>query len=445
MSRRRVVVTGLGMISPLGTTAPECWSALLGGRAAVATTPDSWRRYAEPTSTVWAPLPPIDWAARGIGRIEQMQLDPCGMLAITAAAEALDDAGLAAEPADPRKHTFRLPHAPAERCGVFMGTGVGGISSFFGNVANHLLAPLRPGTDSRPAGADHEPLPPMPARFSPYAVPAMMPNAVSALLGIRWSLGGPNLTFAQACAAGTVAVGHAFRSVASGAVDVALCGGAEYLGDPYGGMFRGFDVARTLAAAGDDPRRANRPFDRDRTGFLFAEGGAAVLVCEEADAARRRGARAYAEVVGYAENFDGYSIMAMAPSGDRIAAMVAAAIGDAGCTADDVSYLNAHGTGTAVNDEIESAVIERLFGRRPLVAATKSLTGHCIGAGGGIEAAVTALSLFHQTTHACHNLEHPIRDLRFAREPGPCTIDTALTQSFAFGGHNAAVVMRRVG
>jgi len=157
MSRRRVVVTGLGMISPLGTTAPECWSALLGGRAAVATTPDSWRRYAEPTSTVWAPLPPIDWAARGIGRIEQMQLDPCGMLAITAAAEALDDAGLAAEPADPRKHTFRLPHAPAERCGVFMGTGVGGISSFFGNVANHLLAPLRPGTDSRPAGAGPEP------------------------------------------------------------------------------------------------------------------------------------------------------------------------------------------------------------------------------------------------------------------------------------------------
>ena len=208
-------------------------------------------------------------------------------------------------------------------------------------------------------------------------------------------------------------------------------------------MFRGFDLARTLAAEGSDLQRANRPFDRDRTGFLFAEGGAAVLVCEEAEAARRRGARVYAEIVGYAENFDSYSIMSMDPSGMRIADMVAAAVQDAGCTPNDVDYVNAHGTGTAVNDEIESSVIDRLFGTKPFVAATKSLTGHCIGASGGIEAAVTALSLAHQATHACRNLEHPIRDLRFVREAGPCQIDTAVTQSFAFGGHNAAVVMKR--
>ena len=135
--------------------------------------------------------------------------------------------------------------------------------------------------------------------------------------------------------------------------------------------------------------------------------------------------------------------MSMDPSGMRIADMVAAAVQDAGCTAGDVDYINAHGTGTAVNDEIESSVIDRLFGTKPFVAATKSLTGHCIGASGGIEAAVTALSLAHQATHACRNLEHPIRDLRFVREAGPCQIDTAVTQSFAFGGHNAAVVMKR--
>jgi len=442
MNRRRVVVTGIGMMSPLGTTAGDCWSSLLAGRAAVARIPAAWRRYAETASTIWAPLPPIDWAALGIGRIEQLQIDPSGMLAITAATEAIRDAGIATPPVDPRKNTYRLEFPAADRCGVFMGTGVGGINSFFGNVANHLLSPLaHPGDHP-----DHDAsaLPPMPPRFSPYAVPSMMPNAVSALLGIRWSLGGPNLTFAQACAAGTVAVGHAFRAIADGAVDLALCGGAEYVGDPYGGMFRGFDVARTLAAAGDDPRRANRPFDRDRSGFLFAEGGAAVLVCEEAEAARRRGARCYAEIAGYAENFDGYSIMAMDPAGDRIAAMIAAAVQDAGGGPEAVDYVNAHGTGTAVNDEIESAVIERLFGRRPVVAATKSLTGHCIAASGGIEAAVTALSLFHQTTHACHNLDHPIRDLNFARQAGECPIRTAVTQSFAFGGHNAAVVMRRI-
>jgi len=438
MSRRRVVVTGIGMISPLGTSSAECWSALLAGRNAVAPVPTTWRRYAETTSTIWAPLPPIDWPALGIGRIEQMQLDASGMLTIAASAEAIRDAGIDTATADAKKNTFRLEGPVADRCGVFMGTGVGGITSFVGNLANHVMSPLTS------VVADPSVLPPMPPRFNPYAVPSMMPNAVSALLGIRWSLCGPNLTFSQACAAGTVAVGHAFRAIAGGSADLVLCGGAEYLGDPYGGIFRGFDIARTLAAEGDDRERANRPFDRERTGFLFAEGGAAVLVCEEADAARRRGARAYAEIIGYAENFDGYSIMSMDPSGTRITEMVAAAVQDAGCTPGDIDYVNAHGTGTAVNDEIESSVIERLFGAKPLVAATKSLTGHCIGASGGIEAAVTALSLANQTSHACHNLEHPIRDLRFVREAGPCRINTALTQSFAFGGHNAAVVMKRV-
>jgi len=438
MIRRRVVVTGIGMISPLGTCAEECWSSLLAGRQSAVHVPPEWHRYAETISTIWAPLPPIDWPAHGISRIEQMQLDTSGMLTIAASTEAIRDAGIATSPADLKKKTFRLDGLAPERCGVFMGTGVGGITSFYGNAVHHVMNPLKA------VMADPTALPPMPSRFNPFGVPAMMANAMSALPGIRWSLTGPNLTFSQACAAGTVAVGHAFRAIAAGDVDVALCGGAEYLGDPYGGCFRGFDIARTLVSEGSDLQRANRPFDRDRTGFLFAEGGAAVLVCEEADAARQRGARAYAEIIGYAENFDGYSIMSIEPSGTRIIDMIGAALQDAGCVPGDIDYINTHGTGTAVNDEIESAVIDRLFGSKPLVNATKSLTGHCIGASGGIEAAVTALSLAHQTTHACHNLENPIRDLRFVREVGPCRIDTAITQSFAFGGHNAAVVMKRI-
>jgi len=438
MSRRRVVVTGIGMISPLGTSAGECWSAMLEGRCQVAAIPPAWKRYTETASTIWAPLPAIDWLANGFSRVEQMQLDTSGMLTIAASAEAIRDAGIEASSVDPKKNTFRLAVPAPDRCGVFMGTGVGGVTSFFGNAVNHVVSPLKT------VVADPSVLPPMPSRFNPFGVPAMMPNAVSALLGIRWSLYGPNLTYAQACAAGTVAVGHAFRAIATGDVDFALCGGAEYLGDPYGGIFRGFDIARTLVAAGDDPQQANRPFDRDRSGFLFAEGGAAVLVCEEAEAARRRGARAYAEIVGYAETFDGHSIMSIEPSGTRIVDMIGAAVRDAGCVPGDIDYVNTHGTGTTVNDEIESAVIDQIFGSKPFVNATKSLTGHCIGASGGIEAAVTALSLAHQTVHACHNLEHPIRDLRFVREAGPCRIDTAITQSFAFGGHNAAVVMKRI-
>ena len=438
MSRRRVVVTGIGMISPLGGSTSDSWAALLAGRASVAPVPPSWRRYADTKSTIWAPLPDLDWPALGIDRIEQLQLDTSGMLAIAASTEAVRDAGIRTSVADAKKNTFRIDGPAPNRCGVCMGTGVGGATSFVGNLANHVMSPLR---ELLP---DADMLPPMPTRFSPYAVPTMMPNAVSALLGIRWSLQGPNLTFAQACAAGTVAVGHAFRTIARGEADLVLAGGAEYLGDPYGGFFRGFDIARTLVTAGTDAARANRPFDRDRTGFLFGEGGAAVLVCEEAEAAQRRGARVYAEIAGYAENFDAYSSMSMEPSGERIAAMLTAALQDADCSPADIDYINAHGTGTAVNDEIESAVIEQLFGNKPLVTATKSLTGHCIGASGGIEAAVTALSLAHQTTHACHNLEQPIRELRFVREAGPCRIDTAITQSFAFGGHNAALVMKRM-
>ena len=209
MSRRRVVVTGIGMISPLGVSTLDSWDSLLAGRASVAPVPTAWQRYAKTTSTVWAPLPELDWPTLGIDRIEQMQLDTSGMLAIAASAEAFRDAGIGTVVVDTKKNTFRIDGPAPDRCGVCMGTAVGGATSFVGNLANHVMSPLGrllPGAET---------LPPMPPRFSPYAVPAMMPNAVSSLLGIRWSLQGPNITFAQACAAGTVAVGHAFRTIAT--------------------------------------------------------------------------------------------------------------------------------------------------------------------------------------------------------------------------------------
>ena len=245
--------------------------------------------------------------------------------------------------------------------------------------------------------------------------------------------------------AGTVAVGHALRSIRDGHTDVALCGGAEFVGDPVGGVFRAFDAAKTLATVVDRPETANRPFDRGRTGFLLGEGGAAVLVCEEWEHARRRGGRVYAELVGYGESFDAYSPMIAEPGGGQFARAITSSLADAGITPDAIDYVNAHGTGTVVNDEVESAVIEELFGPRPLVNATKSLTGHCLGATGAIEAAITAMSLHRQQVHGCVNLDDPVRPLNFARRSTAAPLTWAVSQSSAFGGHNAAVVMRQAG
>ena len=452
MSRRRVAITGLGMVSPLGTSTAECWDASLAGRAAVALIPDQWLRWSGFQSTVWAPLPIVDFEAAGITPLEAMRLDTSSMLAIVAAGEALADAGLDPSLADAKRGIWRLPGIDCDRAGVFMGTAVGGITTLITSQNSHLLTPVQPleslrtPKDADPATAALDTLlASLPKRFNPFAASMIMPNAVSATLGIRYSLRGPNATCALACAAGTAAIGQALRSIRAGDTDMALCGGAEFVGDPFGGVFRAFDTARTLASVVDRPEAANRPFDRGRTGFLLAEGGAAVLVCEEWQHARRRGGRIYAEIVGYGESFDAYSMMIMEPEGRQLSRTIRASLADAGIEPGEVDYVNAHGTGTVVNDDVESAVIEAIFGTRPLVNATKSLTGHCIGASGAIEAALTALSLRDQKVHGCVNLEDPVRPLNFVRRSTDAGLVWAVTQSAAFGGHNAAVVMRRAG
>ena len=448
MSRRRVVVTGIGMVSPVGATAAECWAACLAGRAATGPIPETWLRWHRSQSTAWAPLPAVDFAAAGITSLETMRLDKAATLAIVAASAALADAGLEASPVDTKRGIWQLTGIDGDRAGVFMGTAVGGITTLIESQNSHLLTPVQPLGDcivspGLAIDALRTLLAALPRRFNPFAVSMIMPNAVSATLGIRYSFRGPNETSALACAAGTVAVGHALRSIRAGHTDVALCGGAEFVGDPFGGVFRAFDTAKTLAAVVDRPETANRPFDRGRTGFLLAEGGAAVLVCEEWEHARRRGGRVYAELVGYGESFDAYSPMIAAPTGGQFARAIAASLADAGIPPDAIDYVNAHGTGTVVNDEVESAVIENLFGSRPLVNATKSLTGHCLGATGAIEAAITAMSLHRQRVHGCVNLDDPVRPLNFVRGSTDAQLSWAVSQSSAFGGHNAAVVMRR--
>jgi len=441
--KRRVVITGIGIVAPNGATATEFWENCLALQSSVQHIPQNWLNYWQPQSRLWAPLPSIDFDARGINRIERMQLDKSAILAILSAQEALKNANLHSKLIDEKKNLFFINGFSGDRTAIFMGTGIGGISSFAGNEGYHILSPLLNKLQKIAVSPDEfSDVVRAPSRFNPFAVSMTMPNTCSATLGIRFSITGPNRTVCNACASGTMAIGQAFEAIVAGMADAALAGGAEYLADEYGGVFRGFDVAKTLVKQCDDPQTANRPFDRKRSGFLFAEGGSAVLVLEELSQAQNRGAPIIAEVLSHAETFDAHSVMSIDASARQIRRMISKALEEANVLPGEIDYINTHGTSTEQNDEIEAFTIESIFGTRPLINATKALTGHTIGAAGAIETAVTAMSIARKTTHACKNLDEPIRPLNFVTKSGPFEIKTAFTQSFAFGGHNAGLVLR---
>jgi len=450
---RRVVITGAGVVSSLGTGMDEFWSRCLEGKSAVATVPASWRHHDELHSRIWSPLPEIDPESLGVARAERLQLDPVAMLALGAAREAIGRAGFTLATAGERSRNFVLSGADSARTGVFFGTGLGGAISFLRNHTHHIFskprAALAAYVEKHETAGDREVLEDIVqqmahgTRFNPFEVSMVMPNSPSAAIGIKYNLKGPNETYCVACASGTVAVGNAYRAVRDGRVDVAVSGGCEYFADEHGHIFRSFDVSGTLVRDYADAETANRPFDEKRSGFLFSQGGSAALVLEELEHAQRRGATIMAELIGFAETFDAHSMMSLAPGGGQIERMIRGALSDAGLSPAEVDYINAHGTGTRNNDEIESGVIDRVFGKSVWVNSTKSLLGHTIGASGAFEALVTALTLRDGVTHACKNLDAPLLDLNFVRHVDRFDPQVGLSQSFAFGGHNAAVVMRR--
>lgn len=450
---RRVVITGTGAVSSIGKGVDEFWAASLAGKSVVAAVPANWPYRPELHSGIWSPLPEIDPESLGVARAERLQFDPVTMLALGAAREAIERACFTMTSAGERSRNYVLLGAESDRIGVFFGTGLGGAITFLQNHTHHLMrkprAALMSYADQHGQDEDHALLQDVISRmshgtrFNPFEVSMVMPNAPAAAIGIKYSLTGPNQTCCVACASGTVAVGNAFRAVRDGQVDVAISGGCEYFGDEHGHIFRSFDVSGTLVRDYADPETANRPFDTNRSGFLFSQGGAAVLILEDMEHARQRRAPIMAEVIGFAESFDAHSMMSLSPGGVQIERMIRAALAEAGVSPDAVDYVNAHGTGTRNNDEIEAAVIERVFGRSVRVNSTKSLLGHTIGASGAFEALVTALTLRDGMTHACKNLETPLLDLNFARDTGRFDPEVGISQSFAFGGHNAAVLMRR--
>jgi len=425
-----VVVTGLGPVTSIGAGVEPFWESILAGRSGARTVEFDWIRGRSFKSRVGAPVPDPDPAACGLTEREAQLLDPVSRYALAAAAMAIEDAGLRTVAVDEKGRELRIEGVDAVRAGVLVGTGIGGLCTL---------------EKSHRAWVRGEPI----TGALRYSLPMLIPNALPAQVAIRYGLRGECKAVVSACASGTMALGDAYRLIRDGELDLAIAGGVEKtLSDVDGYGLLGFDLLRTLSTRNHEPERASRPFDADRDGFVLGEG-AGLLVLERGERARARGARIYARIAGYASTCDAHSMMQMEPSGDMMVRVMEQAILAAAVSKEDVGYVNAHGTSTRLNDVQEAKALRRVFGSRVydvLVNSTKAMTGHGIGAAGGIEAIATVLSLARGVVHRCVNLDNPDPecDLALPRENRPVRATVALSNSFAFGGHNATLVLTAV-
>ncbi|WP_374658026.1 beta-ketoacyl-ACP synthase II [Phenylobacterium sp.] len=425
---RRVVVTGIGLLTPLGQGAEITWKAILDGKSGAGriTTFDP-TDYA---CQVACEVPRVDGRGGGGADVpgsfnpddtlapkDQRRVDDFILYAIAAADEAVKDSGWVAETEEQK-----------ERTGVIIGSGIGGLATI--EKTSVELAEKGP------------------RRVSPFFIPSALINLASGQVSIRYGFKGPNHSVVTACATGAHAIGDAARLIKYGDADVMIAGGAEAAICPVG--IAGFIACRAMSTGfNDNPEKASRPYDKDRDGFVMGEG-AGVLVLEEYEHAKARGAKIYAEVAGYGLAGDAYHITAPAEDGDGGFRAMRAAINDAGIDVADIDYVNAHGTSTPLGDEIELGAVTRLLGdaaKNLTMSSTKSATGHLLGAAGAIESAFTVLAIRDQIAPPTINLENPSVETEIDLVPNkakPMKIDVALSNSFGFGGTNASVVFKKV-
>ncbi len=426
--RHRVVVTGVGPITSIGSGKDAFWGAILAGRSGTRAIDLPWlsSRF---RCRVGAPVDLPDLAPWGIGEQDARLLDPATRLALGATWMALEDAGLRPRLADDDTGRIVLDEVDLERAGVILGSGIGGICTIERAHRSWTLGE------------------PMTGALR-YSVPMLILNAIPAQAAIRLGLRGECKAVATACASGTMAIGDAFRLIRDGELDLAIAGGADKtLADTDGFSLLGFELLSTLSRRNDDPAGASRPFDRGRDGFVMSEG-AGVVVLESEAHARARGARVYCELAGYGVTCDAHSMLQLDPTGDQVVRAMRGALESADLVPSDVGYVNAHGTATRLNDPAESRALHRVFARAladVLVNSTKAMTGHAIGAAGGIEAIATVLSLANGLVHRCVNLDDPDPecDLPLPRANAPLARSAALSNSFGFGGHNAVLALVR--
>jgi 3-oxoacyl-[acyl-carrier-protein] synthase II len=404
-------VTGVGIVSPLGIGNQENWDALCAGRSGIGTiTRFDASQYSARIAGEVKGFDPL----RFIDKKDVKKMDVFIQLAIAASQFAVDDARLAVTP------------EIATRVGVFIASGIGGFST----IEREHKALLEGG----------------PRRISPFFIPASIINLAAGQVSIRFGAKGPNSATCTACSASAHAIGDAFEIIRRSDADVMIAGGSESAVTPMG--VGGFAAMRALSTRNDDPQRASRPFDKDRDGFIMGEGSG-VVVLEELEFARRRGAPIYAELVGYGMTADAYHITAPSEDGDGGMRVMEMAIRAAGISPDKVDYINAHGTSTPYNDKLETLAIKRLFGEHAYklaISSTKSMTGHLLGAAGGVEAAISALAIKHQMIPPTINYETPDPECDLDYVPNQkraAKIDYALSNSFGFGGTNGALLFKR--
>ncbi|MEK6323457.1 MAG: beta-ketoacyl-ACP synthase II [Acidobacteriota bacterium] len=409
---RRVVVTGMGLICGSGNTKEEVWSNLLASRSAVGPiTRFDISAFPVRIASEVKNFDPLTF----IEKKEVKKMDSFIHYAVAASQEAMDDSGLRVNGDD-----------DATRIGVFIGSGIGG----FGVIEREHEKFLKGG----------------PGKISPFFIPAAIVNLAAGQVSIRFGLKGPNSATCTACSTGAHAVGDSFKIIQRGDADAMLCGGAEAAITPMG--VGGFAAMRALSTRNDDPEHASRPFDADRDGFVIGEG-AGVLLLEELERARGRGAKIYAEMVGYGMSSDAFHITQPSEDGDGAVRVMTNAIKDAGIQPHDVDYINAHGTSTHYNDKLETLAIKRVFGDSAYsipVSSTKSMMGHLLGAAGGVEAGISALALHDQIVPPTANYEKPDPDCDLDYVPNAARrtpMRYVLSNSFGFGGTNAALLMKR--
>lgn len=411
MSRRRVVITGMGVISPIGNTLDEFWTSLVNGRTGVG--PLTLFNVEKYSSKIAAQVKDFD-PDRYIDPKESRRMDQFIMYALAAAKEAVDHSGLNFESVDPR------------RAGVVIGSGIGGLQTI---------------EDQKEVLQEKGP-----RRVSPFLIPMLIVNMAAGYVSMRYGLRGPNTCVVTACATGTHSIGDAARLIQFGQADVILAGGSESALTPLG--FAGFCSARALSTRNDEPERASRPFDKERDGFVMGEG-AGVLVLEELEFAKKRGAQIFAEVVGYGMTADAFHVTMPHPEGLGACEAMSAALDDAQLDPSDVDYINAHGTSTELNDKTESQAIRKVFGEsasKLAVNSTKSMTGHLLGAAGAVEAIACAKTLSTGVIHPTANYEFPDPDCDLdyvPKQAREANVRAAMSNSFGFGGHNAVLVLKK--
>jgi 3-oxoacyl-[acyl-carrier-protein] synthase II len=411
VSNRRVVVTGIGLVSSLGIGTEPNWKALVAGQSGVGTiTKFDATQFATRIAGEVCGFDPLQF----IEKKDVKKMDIFIQYAIAASQFAMDDSG------------FQMTPDIATRVGVFIASGIGG----FTTIEREHKALLEGG----------------PRKISPFFIPSAIINLAAGQVSIRYGAKGPNSATCTACSASAHAIGDAFEIIRRGAADVMIAGGSEAAITPMG--IGGFGAMRALSTRNDEPARASRPFDKGRDGFIVGEGSG-VLILEEYEMARARGAKIYAELVGYGMSADAYHITAPSEDGDGAFRVMRGAIDSAGVRPDQVAYINAHGTSTPQGDSLETLAIRRCFGdhaTKLAVSSTKSMTGHLLGAAGGLEAGITALAVHHGVVPPTINQDTPDPECDLDYVANTCRamkIDYALSNSFGFGGTNAALLFKR--